>query len=346
MIRENLSGKHGGRGAMFCPKCGKQNLASGRLCSNCGAQLPLSPGAAPAAAVAGVYAGFWKRFAAFVLDYIIILVLAMMAGAVIGLIYGVGAGAPTDDAASGLSAIAGLLVWWLYYALMESSSTQATLGKMALGIRVVDRGGNAVSFGRATGRNFAKFLSGMILMIGYLMAGFTSRKQALHDIMAGCLVVNRGASAEQMQQGVSATGMPAWAIVVVILAAMVLPVGILAAIALPAYQDFTVRARMATAVLVGQQATQAVEAFYARNNTLPRDLKEAGMADPASRDVRQVNVSPGNGTVQVMLAMSPLEGKSVLFVPQRDESNRVIWTCRSDDVPPRYLPPNCRQKQN
>jgi uncharacterized RDD family membrane protein YckC/Tfp pilus assembly protein PilE len=335
---------------MFCPKCGKQNLASGSFCSSCGAQLPLSPGAAPAAAptaaAASVYAGFWKRFVAFMLDYIILVVLAMTAGGVIGLIYGVGAGAPTDDAASGLGAIAGFLVWWLYYALMESSPTQATLGKMALGIKVVDREGNAVSFGRATGRTLAKLLSGLILMIGYLMAGFTSRKQALHDLVAGCLVVNRGATGEQLQQGVSATGMPAWAIVIIIVAAMVLPVGILAAIALPAYQDFTVRARMATAVLVGQQATQAVETFYARNNTLPRDLKEAGMADPGSREVRQVNVNPGNGTVQVMLAMSPLEGKSVLFVPQRDESNRVIWICRSDDVPPRYLPPRCRQKEN
>lgn len=335
---------------MFCPKCGKQNLGSGRFCPSCGAQLPLSPGAAqasvPTAAAVGVYAGFWKRFAAFILDYIIVLVLAMMAGGVIGLIYGVGAGAPTDDTASGLGAIVGLLVWWLYYALMESSATQATLGKMALGIRVVDQEGNAVSFGRATGRTLAKFLSGMILMIGYLMAGFTSRKQALHDIVAGCLVVNRGATGEQMQSGVSATGMPAWAIVVIILAAMVLPVGILAAIALPAYQDYTVRARVATAVLVGNQATQAVETFYARNNTLPRDLKEAGMADPASREVRQVNVNPGNGTVQVVLAMSPLEGKSILFVPQRDESNRVIWICRSDAVQPRYLPPRCREKQD
>lgn len=332
---------------MVCPKCRQQIVGSSRVCPSCGAELPLSPGATPAAAPAAVatdvYAGFWKRFAAFILDYIIVLALAMMAGAVIGLIYGVGAGAPTEDAASGLGAIAGLLVWWLYYALMESSSKQATLGKMALGIRVVDREGNAVSFARATGRNLAKLLSGMILMIGYLMAGFTSRKQALHDLVAGCLVVNRGATGEQVQQGVSATGMPAWAIVVIILAAMVLPVGILAAVALPAYQDYTVRARIAVAVQAGNQATQAVETFYARNNTLPRDIKEAGMADPGSREVRQVNVNPSNGTVQVVLAMSPLEGKSILFVPQRDESNRVIWTCRSDDVQPRYLPPRCRQ---
>jgi uncharacterized RDD family membrane protein YckC/Tfp pilus assembly protein PilE len=335
---------------MFCPKCRQQIVGSSRFCPGCGAQLPLPPGAtpagAPATAATGVYAGFWKRFAAFILDYIIVVVLAMMAGAVIGLVYGIGAGAPTDDAASGLGAIAGFLVWWLYYALMESSARQATLGKMALSIRVVDGQGNAISFGRATGRNLAKLLSGMILMIGYLMAGFTSRKQALHDIVAGCLVVNRGATAEQMQPGASATGMPAWAIVLVILAAMVLPVGILAAIALPAYQDYTVRARIHVAVQAGNQATQAVETFYARNNTLPRDLKEAGMADPASREVRQVNVDPGNGTVQVVLAIRPLEGKSIQFVPQRDERNRVIWICRSDDVQPRLLPPHCRPKQN
>jgi uncharacterized RDD family membrane protein YckC len=333
---------------MWCQKCGKQDTAGGRFCSSCGAQLPLAPGATPVAAppaASGVYAGFWKRLAAFVLDYIIVVVMAAMAGGVIGGFYGISAGAPTDDAASGLGAVAGLLVWWLYYALMESSSRQATLGKLALGIKVVDRQGNAVSFGRATARNLTKLLSGAILMIGYLMAGFTSRKQALHDIVAGCLVVNRGATGAEMQEGVAA-GMPAWAIVLVILAAMALPVAILAAIALPAYRDYTVRVRVVQVVQVGQQATQAVESFYARNNTLPRDLREAGMPDPASRDISQVKVNPGNGAVEVVLAASLLEGKSILFVPQRNESNRVIWTCRSDDVPQRYLPSHCRQKQN
>ena len=333
---------------MGCPECGQQNTAGGRFCSSCGAQLPLAPGAAPAAAPpapGGVYAGFWKRLAAFMLDYIIVVVVAAMAGGVIGAFYGISAGAPTDDAASGLGAIAGVLVWWLYYALMESSSRQATLGKLALGIRVVDLQGNAVSFGRATARNLAKFLSGMIMMIGYLMAGFTSRKQALHDIVAGCLVVNRGA-AEVRGEGVAATGMPAWAIVLVILAAMVFPVAILTAIALPAYQDYSARVRVAKVVLVGEQATQAVETFYARNNTLPRDLAEAGMADPGSSDIRRVNVNPGNGTVEVVLAGSLLEGKSILFVPQRNDSDRVVWSCRSDDVPQPYLPRHCREKQN
>jgi len=62
---------------------------------------------------------------------------------------------------------------------------------MLLGIQVVDLEGRQISFGRASGRHFAKILSTIILMIGFLMALFTQRKQALHDIIAGCLVVKR-----------------------------------------------------------------------------------------------------------------------------------------------------------
>ena len=80
---------------------------------------------------------------------------------------------------------------WLYFALMESSNKQATVGKMALSIKVTDINGNRLTFGRATGRYFGKILSGMILYIGFIMAGFTEKKQALHDMIAGCLVVNK-----------------------------------------------------------------------------------------------------------------------------------------------------------
>jgi uncharacterized RDD family membrane protein YckC len=79
----------------------------------------------------------------------------------------------------------------LYYSVMESSPWQATLGKRALGLQVTDLQGRRISFGRATGRYFAKIVSGLTLSIGYLMAGFTRRKQALHDIIAECLVVRR-----------------------------------------------------------------------------------------------------------------------------------------------------------
>ena len=88
--------------------------------------------------------------------------------------------------------IAGTLATWLYYASMESSTHQATLGKMALGLYVTDLNRQRLSFGRASGRFFAKLVSGLIpFAIGYIMAGFTARKQALHDMIASCLVLRK-----------------------------------------------------------------------------------------------------------------------------------------------------------
>jgi uncharacterized RDD family membrane protein YckC len=81
---------------------------------------------------------------------------------------------------------------WLYFAMMESSARQATIGKIALGLYVTDLQGRRLSFGRATGRFFAKIITGLVpLFIGYIMAGFTARKQALHDMIAGCLVLKK-----------------------------------------------------------------------------------------------------------------------------------------------------------
>ena len=88
----------------------------------------------------------------------------------------------------GLELVA-VVVTWLYFALMESSARGATVGKLILGLRVVDDQGARISFLRATGRFFAKIISGIILLIGYIMAAFTDRKRALHDIIAGTLVV-------------------------------------------------------------------------------------------------------------------------------------------------------------
>jgi uncharacterized RDD family membrane protein YckC len=122
------------------------------------------------------YAGFWKRFVAYLIDGIIL-------GVVIGILT-----SQMDEAVAGTI---GAIIGWLYFAGMESSSRQATLGKSVLGIYVTDIDGNRISFLRATGRYFAKILSGLILGIGYIMAAFTARKQALHDMIASTLVLDR-----------------------------------------------------------------------------------------------------------------------------------------------------------
>lgn len=146
------------------------------------------------------YAGFWKRFVAYILDQIIIGIIGFFIIAPFFALVGISLFSSdfevTDEfiftVIMGYFSviILAFTAEWLYFALMESLKG-ATLGKMALGIIVTDLNGNRISFGRATGRYFAKILSSLTLLVGYIMAGFTEKKQALHDIIAGCLVINK-----------------------------------------------------------------------------------------------------------------------------------------------------------
>ena len=122
------------------------------------------------------------------------MIVTSIGGFAIGLVFGiVMVAGGTDDPAvlEGMGNILGLILGWIYFAVMESSPTQGTLGKMALGIQVSDLEGGKIGFGRATGRHFGKFISALIFLIGFIMVAFTQKKQGLHDMMAGCLVVNR-----------------------------------------------------------------------------------------------------------------------------------------------------------
>lgn len=175
------------------------------------------------------YAGFWRRFVAYIIDQILIGAVNFAILLPLYLIFGLGVFAfenfegfekfsnvnstvQYEDEYTAAFVIAiifvalivggiSIIIQWLYYALMESSSKQATLGKMALGIKVTDMNGNRISFGRATGRFFGKIISGLILNIGYIMAAFTQKKQALHDLMANCLVILTLPSYQQHQGG-------------------------------------------------------------------------------------------------------------------------------------------------
>ncbi len=133
------------------------------------------------------YGSFLSRFGAAIVDGIIMFIINFSIGFVIALAV-VRDGVIPAGLELGLN-IMGFIIQWIYFAAQESSESGATLGKKAAGLRVTDEMGNRISFGRATGRYFAKILSAVILLIGYLMQPFTKRKQALHDILAGTLVV-------------------------------------------------------------------------------------------------------------------------------------------------------------
>jgi uncharacterized RDD family membrane protein YckC len=140
-----------------------------------------------------IYVGFWWRVLAYIIDYCVLLIPSGIVGFVFGLIAAAGAGnsQQTRIVINLGGNLLGIIVGWLYSVLMESSPKQATLGKMAIGVIVIDAQGDRLTFGRATGRYFGKIVSGLILCIGFMMVGWTARKQGLHDIMAGTYVIKK-----------------------------------------------------------------------------------------------------------------------------------------------------------
>jgi uncharacterized RDD family membrane protein YckC len=145
---------------------------------------------------------------AYIIDYIIIYVVqSFIFIPVLGLM-GISFASKMDDmgtmsdaetmgmvagmiAVAGATALLTTVIAVLYWSLMESSKYQATVGKIALGLKVTDLDGNSLDFVKSLIRNVCKIISGMILFIGYIMAGFTEKKQGLHDIIAGTLVVKK-----------------------------------------------------------------------------------------------------------------------------------------------------------
>jgi uncharacterized RDD family membrane protein YckC len=215
---------------VYCSKCGGAMADGAAFCSLCGQAFSVAAApraammsASVAAPIAGAgaaipaytvsaavprveYAGFWLRLAALVIDNVVLGLGFFLV--LIPLIFLTGFRTlledfHPDEAMNDASifmlivfvflvATGSLVLTWLYHALMECSEWQATLGKKVLGLVVTDMAGQRVSFGRATGRHFGKILTNLVpAFIGYIMAGFTAKKQALHDMLAGCLVLRR-----------------------------------------------------------------------------------------------------------------------------------------------------------
>ena len=207
---------------MYCSKCGTKLADDTLFCSNCGQPTGVTVPVAGVGMLAGSvtrytpagamlvvpspYAGFWLRLLAFLIDHILLGVVlgvaALLAIAAIGVGYfrrmieGLRAGG--DEYVFSLVSdifvvlLFGFAASWIYHAWMESSEYQGTLGKMALGLIVTDMNDQRITFGRASGRFFARIISNLIpLEIGYIMAGFTEKKQALHDMIASCLVLRK-----------------------------------------------------------------------------------------------------------------------------------------------------------
>lgn len=190
----------------YCEGCGTSVMETMRFCPQCGhrifSQTPVQIKAAKVAQnfspsnrssiatpVAYTYAGFWERFAAASIDTCIGGMANLLIGFVFGLILTTGGVNVAGTRAQAFCYLLGIAVMVFYYSLMESGNKRATFGKEWLGLEVTDSNFNQISLGQGVGRYFGRWLSALLMGLGYFMQPFTSKKQTLHDIMSGTVVV-------------------------------------------------------------------------------------------------------------------------------------------------------------
>lgn len=190
-----------------CASCGNSRLPDGGFCLFCGDLLPESRSSAAkqvenrltnfvsSATDQVEYAGFWLRVWAGAIDICLEALGALLLTS--ALYFGLGKFGHLlglspfgSKVAAGEAFIIILSVGsWLYCSFTESSSWRATVGKRLLGLQVITADGGRTSFGQATVRHLMKFLSLFFVMIGFMMSGWTKRRQALHDMPCDCLVI-------------------------------------------------------------------------------------------------------------------------------------------------------------
>lgn len=196
-----------------------------------------------------MYAGFWKRVAAYLIDYVLVMVCNYLIAFFIGFLAAKLLNLQTDDVPPAVALAALLIVLGfvlVYYVYAESSPWQATVGKRIMGIKVTDEHVRRISFWRSLGRRAAMAISSLTFLIGYMMCGWTARKQCLHDKIAGCLVVDKNYVPGE-HSGSAPRKIPWWAILLCCVPAGMFLLGILAALFLPAFMK-EAEASRATAI--------------------------------------------------------------------------------------------------
>ncbi|MDQ0160458.1 RDD family protein [Alkalibacillus salilacus] len=195
-------GHHVSEKTEICPNCGVRPLNSHHYCQSCGSETSEKQEMCVQCGVrlqqvgsgSQYYAGFWLRAVAYLLDGIILAIPLTFIGTFMATIFI--ASDPYAFQTEGSAAafemgafLIGFVFNALYTGIFHASKWQATPGKKMIGIKVTDMNGNRISFARGFGRGLAVNLSAFILYIGFIMAGLTSKKQALHDMIARTLVI-------------------------------------------------------------------------------------------------------------------------------------------------------------
>ncbi len=306
-----------------------------------------------------VFAGFWRRWAALLLDSLVLSAGLYAAILIAAIVVGV-SGMATDwnedqlPAWLGLAYLLLILAYYvaaaLYYSLQESSVHQATLGKRALGIKVTGLQGRRLTRDQALGRWFAAALSYMTLYVGFLMAASTRRKQALHDIVASTLVVDRWAYTDHPERQQRRVGLLTVLLGLLLLGLPV--VAILAAIAIPQYQAYLVRSEISTAIASASVLKAQVASWHSQSGHCPGNVEGQGEGPIgqartyASGNIAMVETGKMQGSdhcgIQITLRDLSWEQANGKLVWLELDTASGHWTC-SSQVKNLLLPADCRQ---
>jgi len=269
-----------------------------------------------------VLAGFWRRAAALFVDVLILFIPQSIINLVL-------AGAPT------VAMIINIVLTAAYFVAFHSSAKMATPGKMAFGIKVTTLDGNRIGVPLAIGRYFATWLSTLILGIGYLMAAFTERKQALHDMLCKTLVVNKAVTPADIGENSDAMPVTAGVIAVAIIwvAAPILATG--AALVLPAYQERAMRGQIGAVVASVEPFKKEVVDAIASRRPIP-----AGKRNVASPLVDNVTIE-SSGQITMNLARDRAGGGKIFFAPLASKGGIVEWRCWSEGTSEAVLTAAC-----
>ncbi|TQV85587.1 RDD family protein [Aliikangiella coralliicola] len=337
-----------------CPSCKTPNQMNARFCLNCGSALNAQPQETPyeppatqktAPPMAGefLYAGFWKRFFAYILDAIIygfiIFVLLIF-------VFGMNVTIPENlEFALMINALY-YLGWWMYFSLCESSSAQATFGKRMLGIKVTDLNGHGLSFGHAAGRQLSGVISSFTFTIGYLMAAFSRRKQALHDMVAGTVVVNSNFGPNQITlvNDSPPPGMSIGAIFGVVVLVLAIPVGgIIAAVAIPAYHMYNVKAQVVDAYQHASTTKEAIVEYAVETGYWPANFEQAKISSSKMKGEYYFIQLEANGVLSITFNNpEPVTGNQLILTPDITTGGKYEWECESENMSQLYLPSDCQ----
>ena len=316
---------------MFCPKCGASNDGAATFCKDCGEVLPL-PGAGFQQARGGVAAApagddeyykaavgeknqdyYLKHFARF-----------DVAGKV---------SATWHWPAFWLS-----FYWLLYRKMWLGALVYFFLPYLILGVLGAIAAVMNGAGGTFLGAGYLLYLIGIVFLVPmYANAIYYHHcRKKIARAKASTPDVKR-----QLGELAAKGGTSNIAIIILLVLVLIAVLGIVAAIAIPAYQDYTTKARVAQAYELGRSAADSVSEYYQRNQVLPGDLGDTGFAAALPPSVSDVALDGQYGTLTVTLNGAVVNGQSLVLDAALDEGGGLYWSCTSAEIQERYLPRDC-----